>query len=255
MAGLVQELKLRKIEPTDDADALLDLLPPRRQNDSAWAARRALVEYRFRKPLDFQGIGDAVVRTGEGLKAADAAPLLGDLIKSLAGDSIPDLLDPRAPRGAAKGTGNNSSSEKWLATAAKAADSEDLDGFRVTRVNQDLAARRVAVEVRFVARLPDGAWRTIWQRSETADASKPRPDFEQQIEKDPQLRAVLELMKSLGGGGDDQVKLAIRFGAATAEAQKDADHRFFEFRDRYLGRLDGPVLRVPPIAPAKSGRK
>ncbi len=254
-ASLVQELKKRKIEPTDDADALLDLLPPRRQNEAAWAARRAISEYRFRKPLDFQGTGDAVLRTGEGVKAADVAPLLGDLIKSITGDPLADLLNPPAAGGAAKGTANGGPAEKWLATAGKTADSENLDGFRVTRVNQDLAARRVAVETRFVARLPDGSWRTIWQQSETADASKPRRDVEQQIEKDPQVRAVLELVKSLGAGGDDQIKLAIRFGAATAEAQKEADRRFFEFRDRYLNRLDGPVLRVPPVAPVKSGRK
>ncbi len=255
MASLVQELKKRKIEPTDDADALLDFLPLRRQNETAWAARRAIVEHRFRKPLDFQGMGDGVVRTGEGVKAADVAPLLGDLIKAIAGESLEDVLNPPAAGGAAKGTGNNGPAEKWLATAAKTADSENLDGFRVTRVNQDLAARRVVVETRFVARLPDGSWRTIRQQSETADASKPRPDVEQQIEKDPQVRAVLELVRSLGAGADDQIKLAIRFGAATAEAQKEADRRFFEFRDRYLNRLDGPVLRVPPVAPGKPDRK
>ncbi|MGE5194148.1 MAG: hypothetical protein ACM3U2_16755, partial [Deltaproteobacteria bacterium] len=202
--------------------------------------------------------GDAVARTGEGVKAADMAPLLGDLVKSIAGDPLSDLLNPPAAGGAPKGTGNGGPAEKWLAAAAKSADSENLDGFRVTRTSQDLPARRVAVETRFVARLPDGSWRTVWQRSETADAAKPRPDVEQQIEKDPQVRAVLELVKSLGAGGEDQIKLAIRFGAATAEAQKESDRRFFEFRDRYLNRLDGPVLRVPPTAPpapAKSGRK
>jgi hypothetical protein len=45
--------------------------------------------------------------------------------------------------------------------------------------------------------------------------------------------------------------MAIRFGAATQEAQKQADGRFFEFRDRHLRRLDGPVLRIAPAAPAK----
>jgi hypothetical protein len=255
MLNLAQELKKRKIDPIDDADALLDLLPPRRQNEAAWSARRAIVEHRFRKPLDFQGTGDAVVRSGEGVKAADVAPLLNDLIKSIAGEPLADLLNPSTAGGPAKSTDNSAPVEKWLATAAKIADSENLDGFRVTRVNQELAARRVAVETRFVARLPDGSWKTVWVHSETADASKPRPDVEQQIEKDPQVRAVLELVKSLGADGDDQIRLAIRFGAATAEAQKKADGRFFEFRDRYLNRLDGPVLRVPPAAPVKSGRK
>ena len=47
------------------------------------------------------------------------------------------------------------------AAAARIADSENLTGFRVTRVDQDLAARRVSVETRFVARLPSGDWKTI----------------------------------------------------------------------------------------------
>jgi hypothetical protein len=257
-ASLAQELKQKKIDPVDDPDALLDLLPPRRQNDAAWAARQAIVEYRFRKPLDFQGMGDAVVRAGENVNAADLAPLLADLLKSLGGDPLSGLLDPPAARGASKGTGKNQPGEKWLASAVKIAESEDLTGFRVTRVEQDLAAKRAAVETRFVARLPDGSWKTAWQQTVEADVSKPRPEAEQQIENDPRVRAALQLFKSLGVQGDEQIKLAIRFGAATQEAQKEADSRFFEFRDRHLKQLDGPVLRIPPAAPpapAKPGRK
>jgi hypothetical protein len=72
------------------------------------------------------------------------------------------------------------------------------------------------------------------------------------------VRATLQLFKSLGVQGDEQIKLAIRFGAATQEAQKEADSRFFEFRDRHLKQLDGPVLRILPAAPpapAKPARK
>lgn len=257
-ASLAQELKQKKVDPVDDPDALLDLLPPRRQNDAAWAARQAIVEYRFRKPLDFQGMGDAVVRAGETVKAADFAPLLAELLKSLSGDALSNLLDPPAAGGAGKGSATRPAGEQWLVSAAKIAESEELTGFRVTRVEQDLAARRAAVETRFVARLPDGSWKTVWQETVPADASKPRPDVEQQIENDPRVRAALELFKSLGAQGDEQIKLAIRFGAATQEAQKQADSRFFEFRDRYLKQLDGPVLRIPPgapSAPAKAGRK
>lgn len=252
-ASLAQKLKKQKVELTDDPDVLLELLPPRRQTEAAWAARRGVVEYRFRKPLDFQGLGNQVVRTGEGVKPADAGRLLGELFKSLGSDPRADLLEPAAPKGASSGTFNGS--EKWLATAARVAQSAGLDGFRVTRVDQDLAARRVVVEARFVARLPDGSWQTIWQHSAAGDASKPRPDVEQQIEKDPQVRAALELVKSIGLGGDEQVRLAIRFGSATMGAQKEADSRFFEFRDRYLKRLDGPILRVAPLQAARPARK
>jgi hypothetical protein len=251
MASLVQELKRNKIDPVDDPEALLELLPPRRQNEAAWAARKALVEYHFVKPLDFQGTGNVVVRAGDGLKAVDAGQMIAGVMKSLGTGSLADLVDPPSGKGAKAAA--NPAAERWLASAARIADSENLTGFRVTRVDQDLAARRVSVETRFVARLPDGDWKTVWQKVETTDASKPRPDIEQQIERDPQVRAALELVKSLGLGGDDEIKLAIRFGAATSQAQKEADSRFFEFRDRYLRRLDGPVLRVAPSSPA--GRK
>jgi hypothetical protein len=257
--GLEHELKQKKIEPVDDPDALLDLLPPRRQNDAAWAARQAIVEYRFCKPLDFQGTGDVVVRSGDNVKVDDFAPLIGELLKSVVGgDSLEDLLGAPPAGGGRKPTGTNPAGEKWLASAVKIADSEGVAGFRVTRVEQNLAAKRAAVETRFVGRLPDGSWKSVWQQRVAADASKPRPDVEQQIENDPRVRAALQLFKTLGAQGDEQVKLAIRFGAATQEAQKEADSRFFEFRDRYLKQLDGPVLRVQPAAPpapAKAGRK
>ena len=62
--SLAHELKTLKLSPVDDDDVLLDLLPPRRQNESAWAARQAIVEYQFIKPLEFQGRGELLLRTG-----------------------------------------------------------------------------------------------------------------------------------------------------------------------------------------------
>lgn len=261
--SLAQELKAKKIEPDADPDVLLDLLPPRRQNEPEWAARKAIVEYRFHRPLDFQGTGDTVVRTGEGAKPADAAGLFAELLKSLQGNSLDDLLESTVGGPLKKPPAANGG-ENWLATACKTAETERLSGFRVTRVAQNLEAKRVDVETRFVAKITRSSWKTIWQRTETGDASKAKGDAEQQIMQDPQVRAALELVKSIGLGGEEQVKLAVRFGAAVQEAQKQAETRFYEFRDRYLRRLDGPVLRVapPPVAqpqqPAKKpgvGRK
>jgi hypothetical protein len=39
------------------------------------------------------------------------------------------------------------------------------------------------------------------------------------------------------------VETAVRFGAATMEAQQRADDRFYAFKDRYTEKLDGPPLR------------
>jgi len=255
-SSLAQELKKLKAPPVDDDDFLLDVLPPRRQNESAWAARKAIVEYRFLKPLDLQGRGDLVLKAGQQLNAANAGKLFGDLLKSLGGDSFSDLLGPEAGPGAGN-TGKKPATarpqrEGWLDSAAKIAEADKVAGFRVTRSQEDLAAKAVKVETRFVARMPDGTWKTVWQKTESADAAKVCPDVEQQIMQDPQIRSALELVKSIGIGGDEQIKMAIRFGAATQEAQKQADSRFFEFRDRHLHRLDGPVLRIAPSATAKT---
>jgi len=254
--SLTQELKKLKVTPVEDDDFLLDLLPPRRQNESAWAARKAIVEYQFLKPLDFQGRGDLVLKAGQQLNAANAGKLFGDLVNSFAGDPFSDLLGPGAEPGAGntgkKKTTGRPQAEGWLDAAAKIAEADKIAGFRVTRSQEDLTAKQVTVETRFVARMPDGSWKTVWQRTESADAAKVRADVEQQIMQDPQIRSALELVKSIGIGGDEQIKMAIRFGAATQEAQKQADSRFFEFRDRCLHRLDGPVLRIAPAPAAKA---
>jgi hypothetical protein len=143
VAGLSQELTKLKADQVDDADALLDSLPPRRQNEAAWAARRAIVEYRFRKPLDFQGTGDVVVRAGDAPKAVDLAQLIDGILKSVGGDALGDLADPPAAGGGSrKPPRNNGSAEKWLATATRMAEADGVEGFRVTRVEQDLAAKR-----------------------------------------------------------------------------------------------------------------
>src|SRR5262249_26288094 len=155
-----------------------DSLPPRRQNEAAWAARRAIVEYRFRKPLDFQGTGDVVVRTGDAPKAADLGQMIDGILKSVGGDALGGLAEPPATGPPRKPPRTGGPANKWLTAASQTAEADGVDGFRVTRVNQDLAAKRAAVETLFVARLPDGQWRTIWQRTESADASKPRPDVE-----------------------------------------------------------------------------
>lgn len=252
LASLAQEVKKLKIVPVDDPELLLDFLPPRRENDSAWSARQALVEYQLRKPLDFQGTGDLVFQVGDNVQAGQGAKLIEELIRSLAGGALQDLLDPRAGK-PAQGTGP--AEEKWLAAAIQKAKAADVAGCRVTHVDQNLEARSVSVETRFVARLPDGSWKTVWQHVEKADAAKPRAETEQQIMQDPQVRAALDLVKAVGLGAEDQVKLAVRFGAAIMEAQKAADSRFFQFRDRNLRRLDGPVLRVAPIVPAKGAKK
>jgi hypothetical protein len=200
-----------------------------------WSARTAIYEYAFRKRIDFQGTGDFVVRAGDGNAPAGPALLTGLLQEGLGGD-IADLLD------SALGTETKPARRQtWLETASTVAEREQATGFRVTRTQQDLANNSVTVEDRFVARMPDGTWETIWMTTETLDASQERKDLEERIRADEQVAEALKVAEGLGLARE--ITTAVRFGAATMEAQQTADDRFFEFRDRYTQRLDGPILK------------
>lgn len=242
VAALIRELRERTIDAAKEQVDLSDQLPTRLQTESEWQARRALVEHAYVRALDFQGQGDAIFRTGDGAEAPDVAQVLTSLFQGSLGADLGNLLEGFTKPQSKPAAGR----EKWLASAIPIAEREKSSGFRVTRVVVDPQTSASSVEVRFVARMPNGRWETIWQHTESADATKPRPDREKRIKQDPQIGKALDLLKAAGlGNGDDLLQQAIRFGAATMEAQETADAKFFEFRERYLQRLDGPPLAWP----------
>ena len=200
-------------------------------------ARLALVEYALDKPLDFQGTGARLVRVDRRSKPKDAAALVPSLLGSQVDAMFKDLLgDRRSP------PANPESSDVWLKTAWQEANSEKARAFRATRVDLDAASRQATVESVFAIRLKNGDWKTIWSDRESRDATKERQTTEATISDDPQVKSLLAGLKSLGNVADDQVRQAIRFGAATMEAQQAVDRRFFAFEGSYLQRLDGPPL-------------
>lgn len=202
-----------------------------------WAARTAIFEYSYREQLEFQGTGNLIVRTGDSATVPSALVLLGGVLeRGGLGFELAGLLD-----GGLGTPANGISQRSWLESAAAVADSEHIRGFRVTRSGQDIANRIVSVETRFVARMPDGTWETVWSSAATVDASQERKEAEARIRQDPQIAESLKLLDGLGLGG--QLETAVRFGAATQAALQLADARFFEFIDRYHLRLDGPILK------------
>ncbi|MEI8381253.1 MAG: hypothetical protein WCJ09_14080 [Planctomycetota bacterium] len=233
---LQRELTQRKVDFTANPPDLSDRVGPRLQDDREWAARIALVEYTLGKPLDFQGTGDLLIRTDGDQKSIDLAPLLTRTLNSQVDSLLKELTgEPRA----ATSTPEN---KDWLKSATKAADAESVRGLRATRVEVQTDGLKAVVQTAFGARMPDGSWDVIWSHRESQDGTKPRVDTEAKIAKDPRILQITDTIKSLGAGGDDQIRQAIRFGAATMAAQQTADSRFFEFRDRYTKHLDGPPL-------------
>ncbi len=233
---LQRELTQRKVDFTANPPDLSDRVGPRLQDDREWAARMALVEYTVGKPLDFQGTGDLLIRTDGNQKSIDLAPLLTRTLNSQVDSLLKELTgEPRAANSIPE-------SKDWLKSATKTADAESVRGLRATRVEVQTDGLKAVVQTAFDARMPDGSWDVIWSHRESQDGTKLRADAEAKIAKDPRILQITDTIKSLGAGGDDQIRQAIRFGAATMAAQQAADSRFFEFRDRYTKHLDGPPL-------------
>lgn len=239
---LVKELrsssKIDLSKPVDLSDRL-----PRGMLESAqqWAARMAVVENDYLKRVRFQGTDDILVQAGGDIeKKPDLTKLFAGLYKS----QLDQLIEEALGNGVSK---RGSRQKKWkesLAKAAKTADAEKVRGFRVSRLQPDLANQRVTVEERFLAKMPDGNWVTIWTNRETVDASKSRKDLEQRIKDDERVKQALKLVKGLGlGANKDQLAKAIRFGAATKVAQEKANDKFLEFRNRYARKLDIAPLK------------
>lgn len=232
---LERELKKLGIDSTAAPPELSDRLPSRMQDDKEWAARLALVEYGIVKPLDFQGTGDVLVRSDGERKASDLAPVLARVLRTQVDSLLKDLTGDVRPSEVVRPA-------EWIKSATREADALAIRGLRATRVEVKPGGNQATVETAFAARMPKGDWEIIWSHREVQDATRARPDLETRISEDPQIKQVLDAVKSFGLGVDEQVKQAIRFGAATMAAQQAADTQFYAFRDRYLQHLDRPPL-------------
>jgi hypothetical protein len=232
---LERDLQQRKIDPTVAPPDLSNRLAPQLQDDREWAARLAIVEYAFGEPLDFQGTGTVLIRTEADQKGIDLAPILSKVMQTQVDSLLKDLVGDSA-------TKSSMNDNDWLKSATAEANSAGARGFRATRVEVKVDQHQAAVQTAFAARMPNGSWEAVWSVNETQDATKPRAEFAAKIAEDPRMKQVLQAVKSFGLGSDERVRKAIRFGAATMVAQQAADGKFFEFRDRYLKRLDGPPL-------------
>ena len=274
-ADLAKLFKREGIDLSQKID-LSDRIPAIAQSETEWSARKALVEYEFHKKLDFQGTGDAIFRTDAGAEAPNMEELFQELMqqqmKSLTGGLLGELnlgelnlgnlnleglnlgdlkldglnLDALKKGGDLKLGGKPQVKTKnWLDKATSIAKQEDVRGFRVTRVEQDIARKSVAVTSSFYARMADGAWRSVADQVSSANANEVDPEIEARIKQDPRISKLIKQIGGLGIGGIEQkLNEAMRFGAATMQAQQEVDSQFFEFRDQYLRQLDSPALNV-----------
>ncbi len=203
------------------------------QSTEEWAARQAIFEYQFRKPVSFQGTGDAVVQVdtaGQG----DVGDILTQVLGGGVTADLGSLLDLPELGGAGE-------SNIWRDHAIAQTDEAGARGCRVTRVAPDLVTRTATVDDVFIAKMPDGTWATIWSVSVSAMPGDVPEGVVDRIRQDPNVEQVLSTAEALGVGRAE-LEQALNFGGATMHAQSQADAQFSEFLSGYIERLDGPPL-------------
>ncbi len=244
---LREALESRKIEIEDNGDPvdLSDRVPPEAQSDTEWAARQAIVEFQLVQQLEYHGIGGAFVRTDGDAAQTDLAAVLPQLLQGQLTSQLADLLNEPGlgNAGAGKTKPSVAASTAALGPAIHEAEQLDRRGLRATQLDLNMARGEARVTEQFVAKMPDGEWKIVWSATVTEDARKSRAAAEEQIANDPQVKPLLQIAEQLGGAGD-QIRTAVRFGAATMAAQQTAAARFFAFRDRHTARIDGPALTM-----------
>jgi hypothetical protein len=124
-----------------------------------------------------------------------------------------------------------------------------LNYLRVTSVAADPISGEVNVDSGFALKFPDGRWEAIWTARERQDANRQTQRSIDTIANDPQIGSLKKSLAALGlGENNEQIDLAIRIGAATMHAQQEIDMQFEKLRQRYMKRLDLPLLLWDPIA-------
>ena len=237
-SDLLQELRERGIDVSKQQFDLTARFPRRPETEQHWAARKAVVEHHFGNSLEFQGTGNFLLQTGGDAKLSGIEGLLAGMLQQQLEKGLADLLGTPA--------GEKDHPNTGLSTATRTADEKQVPAVMVTRLEHRLQTQHVSVEKLFLAKMPDGTWEIVWKHVETVDASKRRPDTEKGIAENRQVKQILDAVKTLGlDSGDNRIQTAIRFGAATMQAQQTAGEKFFEFEKRYVRRLDGPPLIFP----------
>lgn len=233
------ELAKRNIPLDGPTPDISSRLPALLQDDREWAARLTVLESVYGPALEFQGIGETILRSGAGQKP-DLAAFIQNVMQEQVGSVLKDLLNEGPPRPEAVKT-----ERELFAPAIAAAEAEGIRGFRVTRLMMELERNRVTVETRFVAQWDKDRWQTLFIAQETADSSQARPQLEMKLQKDPQVKAVLETIKAVGLLDDAPLQTAMRTGAAAMVTLQAADLAYYAWIHRYTQHVDRPKLLLP----------
>ena len=238
---LKRELEELEVDLKSETVDLLDRLPAvASDSEKQWSARQALIEFSFGKELEFQGTGAMMVRKGDA--KADLGQLLAQSMGANSASMIEQLGADLGLPEFAKFSRASQDSETWKAKVIEQAESDGFRGALVSRLDQNPLSNEVKVVTTFLAKGQGGDWFEAFEYVARADARKQSNDATERIKQDPQIQQVLGMVQGLGLNVGNQLDRALRHGAATEQAMRDAQAEFNEFLSKYGTRVDGASI-------------
>lgn len=235
---LAKRLVEMDVQPAAERVDLSGELPEvARQTDRQWAARKALIEYTMREPLEYQGTGNTLVRTGA---QADPMALIGKMLGGSGGDAISRL---GAELGLPEFTKPKETADWWRKTT-QAAERDGFHGVLITRLEQNMLAADVKVEASFFARLAPGEWFRVATFNSQSSVNEQNPGHMDQLKQDPQIQSVIRTLESLGLAASEQLDQALRHGAATQVALADAHAAWNMFQQQHTRSMSGSPVPI-----------
>lgn len=226
---------------TEQQVDLADELPKSvTQSEKEWAARKAILEYHMREPLEYQGTGSTLLRLDE---QVDMTALAAQLLARGGAGAITQVgIDLGLPefQKFKKDRENKSWSKKITTEAEK-------DGFRgvfVVRLEQSMTSSSVKVHSHFFVMEEPGNWFELRNNTSTSNVNQQAVGDVAQLKQDPQVKQAVDLISKLLPGAADRVDLAMQHGAATQQALSQAKSEFTLFLEKYTNDLDTP-LQIP----------
>ncbi len=223
-------------------DLSKDLPHARMQSVCEWTARQALVEFQWRQPLEFHGTAELLVRRTDALSVSDlvAQVMKGSslhAISQLGADlGLPEFASPKL-------------AAAWWKSATQEAEQDGFRGLLILRLDPPRLTAKVGVTAIFLAMEQPGEWYEVSEFRGEAGLEQQTEQRLDRLRNDPQIKACLDTLRTLGLAADAQLVEACRYAAATESALESAKSQFALFLGQHILALDGPALPAVALRP------
>ncbi len=250
--GMQNAIEARNIDIGTYEVDLSEKVPWIMESDEAWELRKSIVEHALLDRLEFQGVnGMFIPRNGGGGTAGQMMNMLRPLMSARTSMldqlgkelDLPEFRDRNRNRKRwrrePEQTRKKAQKETWLDPLIQSAEAAGKRSFSVAKLEQ---GDEVSVEAMLFCKGADGDWKMIKKVTAKQGTKDQNADEFDDLKRDPQVAAVLDMATQMGMSDPSTVEKALRQGVATNKALSEATSGLNQFINSFANRIDSPVV-------------